>query len=159
MNRQEIIALKLSPALKECQQHRRRLHVAWAEAVTFSSLEEDSTEELTDEQVRTLDQLLYRFGELQDAIGTRLLPAMLQLVHEWQDNEPFLDKLNRAEKLRMLPSVEQWQLLRELRNQTTREYPDQPEIVRVNLRCLLANVPVLEEACTQLTTWAESHIG
>ncbi|MCK5915064.1 MAG: hypothetical protein KAG92_02910 [Deltaproteobacteria bacterium] len=158
MNRQEIIALKLSPALKECRQHRRRLHVAWEEAVTFPPLEEDSTEELSDEQVRTLDQLLYRFGKLQDAIGTRLLPAMLQLVQEWQDNEPFLDKLNRAEKLRMLPSVEQWQLLRELRNQTTHEYPAQPEIVRGNLRRLIAHVPVLEEACTQLVTWAELHI-
>lgn len=124
MNRQEIITLKLSPALKECRQHQRRLHAAWEEAITFSSLEEDSTEELSDEQVRTLDQLIYRFGELQDAIGTRLLSAMLKLVQEWQDNEPFLDKLNRAEKLRMLPSVEQWQLLRELRNQTTHEYPD-----------------------------------
>ena len=158
MNSQEIITLKLSPALKECQQHQQRLHVAWKEAVAFPFLKEESTEELSDEQVRTLDQLLYRFGKLQDAIGTRLLPAMLQLVQEWQDNEPFLDKLNRAEKLSMLPSVEQWQLLRELRNQTTHEYPDQPEIVRANLQRLIAHVPVLEEAHTQLTAWAESHI-
>jgi hypothetical protein len=51
--------------------------------------------------------LVFGFGRLQDAIGTRLLPAMLQLTQEWRDNEPFIDKLNRAEKLGMLPSAEQ----------------------------------------------------
>jgi len=36
---------------------------------------------------------------------------MLQLTQEWHDSEPFIDKLNRAEKLGMLPSAEQWQML------------------------------------------------
>lgn len=135
-----------------------RLHAAWEEATNFGPLKEPSVAEFTEEQVRTLDQLLFRFGKLQDAIGTRLLPATLQLVQEWRDNEPFLDKLNRAEKLGILPSVEQWQLLRELRNQTAHEYPDQPELVRANLRRLVASVPVLEEAHKQLAEFAESYI-
>jgi len=158
MTNQEIIVLKLQPALKECEQHLRRLHAAWEEAVTFTALEEKSVTDLSDEEVRTLDQLLFRFAKLQDAIGTRLLPAALQLVQEWQDNEPFLDKLNRAEKLGILPSVEEWQLLRELRNQTAHEYPDQPEMVRSNLRQLIAKVPVLEEAHSQLTTWCQAQV-
>ena len=158
MNRTEIVELKLRPALKECGLHRMRLHAAWEEAATFGPLKEPSVAEFTEEQVRTLDQLLFRFGKLQDAIGTRLLPATLQLVQEWRDNEPFLDKLNRAEKLGILPSVEQWQLLRELRNQTAHEYPDQPELVRANLRRLVASVPVLEEAHKQLAEFAESYI-
>ena len=158
MNSLDIIELKLHPALKECQQHQLRLHAAWEEATTFSPLEKDSTEELTDDQVRTLDQLLFRFGKLQDTIGTRLLPATLQLIQEWYDNEPFLDKLNRAEKLKLLPSVEQWQILRELRNQTAHEYPDQPELVRANLRRLIVSVPVLEETFIQFKTWIESYL-
>ena len=158
MNSREITTLKLNPAMKECSQHQLRLHAAWEEAVNFASLKEDSTEELTDGQVRTLDQLIFRFGKLQDAIGTRLLPATLQLVQEWRDNEPFLDKLNRAEKLGILPSVEHWQLLRELRNQTAHEYPDQPERVRINLCRLIANVPILEDVYKQLVTWIEVHV-
>jgi hypothetical protein len=158
MNSQQAVALKLRPALTECSQHQLRLHAAWEEAVTFPPLKEGSAGELTDEQVRTLDQLVFRFGNLQDAIGTRLLTATLQLVQEWRDNDPFLDKLNRAEKLGLLPSVEQWHLLRELRNQTANEYPDQPEIVRANLRRLIASVPVLEAAHKQMVAWVESHI-
>ncbi|MBN2793014.1 MAG: hypothetical protein JXQ81_10945 [Desulfuromonadales bacterium] len=157
MNKQEVIAYKLQPALTECEQHQRRLYLAWGEAKTFSYWMSDG-EELSDDQVRTLDQLLFRFGKLQDAIGTRLLPATLQLVEEWQENEPFLDKLNRAEKLGMLPSARQWQMLRELRNQTAHEYPDQPEWVKANLRRLLEQVPILEAVYRQLADWARERI-
>ena len=80
------------------------------------------------------------------------------MIQEWYDNEPFLDKLNRAEKLKILPSVEQWQILRELRNQTAHEYPDQPELVRANLRRLIVSVPVLEETLIQFKTWIESYL-
>lgn len=157
MNKQEMIAYRLQPALVECEEHQRRLHSAWVEAKNFSYWISDG-EELSDDQVRTLDQLLFRFGKLQDAIGSRLLPATLQLVEEWQEHEPFLDKLNRAEKLGMLPSAQQWQMLRELRNQTAHEYPDQPERVKVNLRRLLEQVPILEAAYRQLADWARERI-
>jgi hypothetical protein len=135
VNVKEVVEFKLRPALRECEQHRARLHSAWLEAVSYPELAEGSTGEFTERQVRTLDQLLFRFGKLQDAIGMRLLPALLRLVQEWRDDEPFLDKLNRAEKLGMLPSAEQWQWLREMRNQTAHEYPDQPEISAPGCPC------------------------
>ena len=154
----ETIDFKLKPALEECALHRLRLHQAWLEASEFPALKEVAVvTPLNDEQVRTLDQLVFRFGRLQDAMGTRLLPALLQLTQEWRDDEPFLDKLNRAEKLGMLPSAEQWQLLRELRNQTAHEYPSQPELVRANLRRLVENVPVLEQAYEQMASAARQR--
>lgn len=160
MTSQDIIAFKLQPALAECAMHRQRLHQAWLEASEFAALQETAAAlPLDDEQVRTLDQLVFRFGRLQDAMGTRLLPALLQLTQEWRDDEPFLDKLNRAEKLGMLPSAEQWQLLRELRNQTAHEYPSQPELVRANLRRLVAQVPLLEQAHAQLAAAAQQRAG
>ncbi|MEA2107976.1 MAG: hypothetical protein U9P07_00960 [Pseudomonadota bacterium] len=159
MKSQEIVDYKLTPALRECEQHRYRLHSAWQEAITFEPLQSGSIAELSDDQVRTLDQLPFRFAKLQDAVGTRLLPAMLQLVQEWEDNEPFLDKLNRAEKPGMMPSVEQWQLLWELRNQTAHEYPDQPERVKANLSQLLEQVPVLEDIYRRMSNWVLGFKG
>lgn len=158
MNYREIVDFKFNPALAECDQHQRRLHNAWLEAKEFSPLQEGSIEELNESQVRTLDQLLFRFGRLQDAIGTRLLPATLQMVQEWHDREPFLDKLNRAEKIAILSSVEQWQLLRELCNQTAHEYPDQPDLVRANLRLLVSQTPILEQIYTHIAAWGKAHI-
>lgn len=159
MSPQEIVEFKLQPALDECAMHGQRLHQAWLEASVFEALRPVATSSLSDEQVRTLDQLVFRFGRLQDAMGTRLLPALLQLTQEWRDNEPFLDKLNRAEKLGMLPSAEQWQLLRELRNQTAHEYPSQPELMRTNLRRLVAQVPMLEQAHDQMAVVARQRMS
>jgi hypothetical protein len=158
---QDIIEFKLNPALEECAVHRQRLHQAWLEAGEFAALKEDAALVLSleDAQVRTLDQLVYRFGRLQDAMGTRLLPALLQMTQEWRDDEPFLDKLNRAEKLGMLTSAEQWQLLRELRNQTAHEYPAQPELMRANLRRLVAQVPTLEQAHDQMAVVARQRMS
>ncbi len=157
MQTQEIIEFKLQPALAECAVHRQRLHQAWLEACEFEAFKQAAPTSLSDEEVRTLDQLVFRFGRLQDAMGTRLLPALLQLTQEWRDNDPFLDKLNRAEKLGMLPSAEQWQLLRELRNQTAHEYPAQPELVLSNLRRLVMHVPILEQAHAQLALAAQQR--
>jgi hypothetical protein len=159
MKPREIIDFKLVPALRECELHQARARSAWVEAVEFPALQEQATTPLTDSQIRTLDQLLFRFGKLQDAIGTRLLPALLQLLQEWQDNEPFLDKLNRAEKLGMLPSVEQWQWLRELRDQTAHEYPDNPALMIENLRRLVSQVPVLLELHRHLASVAEARLA
>jgi hypothetical protein len=157
----EIVEFKLQPALAECALHRQRLHQAWLESCEYELFRQPgpaSAPQLTDAQVRTLDQLVFRFGRLQDAIGTRLLPALLQLTQEWRDNDPFLDKLNRAEKLGMLPSAEQWQLLRELRNQTAHEYPAQPELMLLNLQRLVQHVPLLENAFEQLAAFAQQRI-
>jgi len=37
---------------------------------------------LDDEAVQDLDQFVLRFGRLQDAIGARLLPAVLRVLQE-----------------------------------------------------------------------------
>jgi hypothetical protein len=159
MNAQELIQFKLQPAIKECDQHKVHLQSAWQEAITYPELQPEAKDiTLTDSQIRTLDQLVFRFGKLQDAIGMRLLPALLQLLQEWQDNEAFLDKLNRAEKLGLLASAEQWLFLRELRNQTTHEYPDNPEIVINNLRRLVNHVPKLIEVHEKLTKAAQERL-
>jgi hypothetical protein len=145
---------KLEPALQECQLHQQRLHAAWQELMQSQCLQADS---LTESQVRVADQMVYRFGRLQDAMGTRLLPALLQIMQEWQDEQPWIDKLNRAEKLGLLPSAEAWMLLRELRNQTAHEYPLQPDVVQLNLRRLAQHVPQLEAALQLMQTHARQR--
>jgi hypothetical protein len=153
MQPEQIIEFKLRPALAECDLHRLRLHRAWSEATVFAAFQTSAASPaspLTEDQIRVTDQVVFRFGRLQDTIGTRLLPATLQLMQEWQDETPFIDKLNRAEKLGLIPSALQWQELREIRNQTAHEYPAQPELVIANLRNLMLQVPALEAAHKQL---------
>ena len=138
---------KVQPALQECKLHQSRLHSAWQELSDSPALQGTS---LSEAQVRVADQMVYRFGRLQDAMGARLLPALLQHLQEWREDAPFIDQLLRAEKLGLLPSADTWLLLRELRNQTAHEYPLQPEVVQHNLRLLAKHVPDLEAALAQL---------
>jgi len=160
MQNSGIILYKLQPALDECRLHQQRLHQAWLEAKDFEAFLPDALHpQLSEPQVRVCDQLVFRFGRLQDAMGTRLLPALLQLTQEWQETEAFIDKLNRAEKLGMIPAAEQWQKLRELRNQSAHEYPGQPELLIANLRRLVESVPLLEQAFAHLQRYASQRTG
>ena len=72
--------------------------------------------DLDDDAVQDIDQFVLRFGKLQDVLGTRLFPALLDALQEPYEDRPMLDKLNRLEKLGLLESAEAWEKLRALRN-------------------------------------------
>jgi len=84
--------------------------------------------QLTDIELAIFDQFISRFSKLQDVMGAKLLPAVIELTHEEGDLNTFIDKLNRLEKIGALSSVDQWLKLREMRNQFAHDYPDDPEI-------------------------------
>ncbi len=86
--------------------------------------------ELSQEQISHADQLIYRFSQLQDTIGNKLFPLILQGLGEYSPNMPFIDILNQLEKLSVIESTEHWLSLREIRNLVTHEYPgNEKEIV------------------------------
>jgi hypothetical protein len=88
-----------------------------------------NVQHLPSDTLRILDQLAYRFGKLQDTLGLRVLPGILDLSQEpFADGTPFAQKLQRLERLGAIPSVDQWRLLRELRNQLAHEYIDAPSL-------------------------------
>lgn len=79
-----------------------------------------------------------RLSKLQDVIGARLFPGILDFLEEPFETRPMLDKLNRLEKLGFLESVERWQYWREICNRFTHDYPDDPERNAVNLNLAIA---------------------
>jgi len=83
---------------------------------------------LTDIEQAIFDQFTVRFSKLQDIMGAKLLPAVLELTHEEGELRAFIEKLNRLEKISALSSVEQWLRLREMRNQFAHDCPDDLEI-------------------------------
>ena len=83
---------------------------------------------LDDAQVAVVDQFVGRFAKLQDAMGAKLLPMVLELTKEQGELEAYLDKLNRLEKIGALPSVDEWLELREMRNAFAHDYPEDSEL-------------------------------
>lgn len=91
-------------------------------------LNADRLHDLDEAQVAIVDQFVGRFAKLQDAMGTKLLPMVLELTKEQGDLEAYLDKLNRLEKIGALPSVDEWLELREMRNAFAHDYPEDSEL-------------------------------
>lgn len=115
----------LATAVWEADRHLAALETALQDwkadpASNLEALESDQ------EKVRLLDQLLFRFTKLQDAMGLRLVPATLATFSEPFEDWPMIDRLNRLEKLGFL-NVSDWLRWREIRNRLAHEYPDQPE--------------------------------
>lgn len=76
--------------------------------------------------LRLLDQIQSRFTKLQDHLGNRLFPALLDALAE-DASLSMLDRLERMEKLGYLDSSDTWLALRATRNRLAHDYPSSPE--------------------------------
>lgn len=74
-----------------------------------------------------VDAFVGRFGRLQDTLGDKFLPALLSALGE--RTGPFVDNLDRAERLSWISSVDDWLAMRLLRNQMVHEYIKDPVIL------------------------------
>ena len=111
-----------------CKRHADRLRWAMNSLRPKFPLSIDGMRSLSDTELAILDQFSTRFAKLQDAMGANLFPAVLELAKEPGELAAFLDKLNRLEKIGAIPSADHWLLLREIRNQFSQDYPDDPAI-------------------------------
>ena len=84
--------------LRQCRLHATVLNKALddLEAVGLP----DDPAEWTAETLRILDQLAYRFGKLQDSLGEKVLPGILERAQEpLASRATFAEKLQRLERL------------------------------------------------------------
>lgn len=139
---------KLGAALWEADRHLETLTAALAEwdsapAADWQSLEADRG------RVRLVDQLLFRFIKLQDAVGERLVPTTLAGLEEPFEEWAMRDRLNRLEKLGFL-DVDDWLAWREVRNRLAHEYPDRPEL---RFAALLAAIGAARALAALYANW------
>ena len=79
-----------------------------------------------------LDAFVSRFGRLQDTVGDKLLPALLNALGE--SSGPALDNLDKAEKFGLIDSSDNWMEMRRLRNQMVHEYIEDLAVLSSALR-------------------------
>lgn len=87
----------------------------------FMPFDTESYASLNEDCIEHIDQFIFRFSKLQDAMGEKLFFTLLSIIDENVKSKTFLDILNRLEELNLLESFE-WKSLRELRNQIAYEY-------------------------------------
>ncbi|NMG73797.1 hypothetical protein [Aromatoleum diolicum] len=88
-----------------------------------------------------VDAFVGRFSRLQDTVGDKLLPVFLIALGETAGAA--IDNLDRAERLGLLDSVDDWMVMRKLRNQMVHEYVEDPTILCSALLAGHAFVPAL----------------
>jgi hypothetical protein len=106
-----------------CALHLKRMEFAKSKVVAFIPLNRDNYYILDDETIGFLDQYIFRFSKLQDIMGSRLFPEILEALAESVSDQPFIDILNRLEKFGILNSAFSWVQLRKIRNDISHEYP------------------------------------
>lgn len=109
-------------------------------AVPFSADRAMALRTRLDESERT-DAFVARFGRLQDTLADKLLPEYLRSLDE--PVGAVIDNLDRAEKLGLLSSADEWLASRKLRNRMVREYVRDPAELSQTLNQGHVLVPLL----------------
>ena len=118
---------KLIKIFNECDKHIVRIKSASIKMQAIMPLNKEKYLNLSDDEVEVIDQFLFRFSKLQDTIGERLFKTVLLYLEEKVENKPFVDILNRLEKLELLDDTNIWRELRNDRNELAHTYDDDPE--------------------------------
>ena len=112
-----------------CNTHAARLSMALSHVVSFYPFTASAFSTLKDDQLSFIEFMISRVTKLQDTIGAKIFPALIDLLESNTERQSFLDILHKLEKWNFLPTTEGWIHLREVRNYLTLDYPDQPELM------------------------------
>ena len=125
--------MTLSQVSEELEIHFRRIDALLPELQSYMPFKESDFEDI--EKIKTIDSFIYRFTKIQDRMGEKFFPLVLDELYEYKRTMALIDVLHRLEKLELLASSDKWIEYRKLRNVLTHEYPDnEDEIIEaINL--------------------------
>ncbi len=134
--------VKLIGNIEECNKHIKRMLIAYTRMIDIIPLNSFSYNSLKDDEITYIDQFLFRFALLQDAMGEKLFRNLLINVGENPKTLTFIDLLNRLDELELLEK-DSWFTLRKFRNITTHEYPDLEEEIIDTLNTLVEKTELI----------------
>jgi hypothetical protein len=140
----ELYKQKLLKILNECDKHLLRMNSGYKKMSLFMPLTTTKYENLTEDEIEHIDQFLFRFSKLQDAMGQKLFKSFLVSLDEDIENLPFIDILNKLEKIKILDDINIWRELREYRNELSHNYDDDPFITSNIINNLYSKKELME---------------
>ena len=142
--------------LAECSLHAEVLGEALIDAKAWASLLPDIV--IEKKMLRILDQVAYRFAKLQDSMGEKVMPLILELAQEpISANATFVEKLNRLERIGAIPSAEEWKKFRIVRNALAHDYPDEPELRASAINLFLEGAANLIALYQDVKAYIDAH--
>ena len=111
--------------------------------------------EIDPELAERVEAFVGRFGRLQDTLGDKLLP--LYFIALGEKLSAAIDNLDRAERLGLLNSADEWMTMRKLRNQMIHEYIEDLTVLASALQTGHEFVPTLIAVANKLLAGIEQH--
>lgn len=149
---------KLIETLAICDLHHKRMMFAWDQVSKHFPLTEATLTGLTPLELALFDQLIYRFSKLQDVMGSRLFKQLLEALEEDVSGIPFIDILNKLEKLGLIEEAKEWIALRQTRNTVSHEYPFIKEVQADELNLLQTGVQKLASIWLKLREYTTNRL-
>ncbi|WP_291856693.1 hypothetical protein [Marinilabilia sp.] len=137
--------------------HLKRMNFANSKVKKFLPITRDNYYLLDDETIGFLDQYIFRFSKTQDLIGSRIFPLTLQTLAEPVEDKPFIDVLNRLEKLNIIDSAQNWIELRKIRNDIAHEYPSNLNERIEGINILFENLTTFRQILNRCSQVLEEH--
>lgn len=116
-------------------------------AQPFTVARAEALSEDVDDAERT-EAFVSRFSRMQDTVGDKLLALYMTALGE--ASGPAVDRLDGAERLGVIPSAEDWFVMRRLRNRMVHEYIEDPQVLADALQQGHRFVPVLFAAADRI---------
>jgi len=146
----DILNLKLTKYLRECEKHIQRIDEAYEDMKNIIPLSTQRYKTLTKDEVQDIDQFLFRFAMLQDTMGDKIFKLILEKYEGSVSPMPFLDKLNKLEKYGCINSAKEWVYLRKLRNEVAHQYDDEAEEMSQAINALILQKEIIKEIYQKL---------
>lgn len=137
---------------KECQHLAttdQRLFIDVFTLAQVARLETDA------DMAERVEAFVGRFGRLQDTVGDKLLPLIMVALGE--KTSAAIDNLDRAERLGLIKSADEWMTMRNLRNQMIHEYVEDPVVLINALQAGHTFVPSLIDAASKMIAEVEKR--
>ncbi len=138
--------------LHECNQHKKRLLGAKGKLIDHMPLDVEQYSNLDELYISIIDQMIFRFSKLQDTVGDKIFPSILELNGEKVKSMTFIDRLNRLEELELIYKDE-WMSLRKDRNEIAHEYSFNQEEVVDSLNLIFNRVDDLLKIYNDIYTY------
>lgn len=141
-----------------CQKHLQRMNYAKTKIGHLFPLTEETYLTLTEDNIAYIDHFVERFSKLQDAMGAKLFPQILELTKEQGQISAFIDKINKLEKIGAISSASKWLELRGLRNSFAHDYPSDVTLNVQTLNQALVESVDLEGFLSSCMRFIEKYI-
>ncbi len=146
----------LKNVISECRKHLLRMNNAFEKIKPSLPIVPERIEHLSDDEVEHIDQFIYRFSKLQDAVGQKLFKAVLSSLGESVDNKSVLDIFFRLEQLEIIKNYDGWEELRNIRNDIAHEYEENDRETAEKLNLLFDKRKVLEKYFNDILSYLRS---